>query len=219
MTAAQRTRVGASAGFLGVAVVSVVSVVAGLAYTGSQGEAYSTLSHWISELGEPGVSRLATVFNSGVIVGGAAFAVFMALLAASSAGQARYAWGPIGVGAGIAGMLVGVFPMTTGWEHALAALAFFGLGVMAVGTATADLLRRGDPRFPRWLGVIAGFTLIAMLGFLVSLGIDPVITDQALGVPQARPDIWSVPILEWAVLRGILAWTALAAWWWWRRAR
>ena len=131
MSPGQRARVGTSAGFLGVAVVSVASVIAGLAYTGSRGEAYSVLSHWISELGEPGVSRLATAFNS---------------------------------------------------------------------------------------GVIAGFTILASLGFVVSVGIDPVVTGQALGAPVARPDIWSVPILEWAVLGGILAWTALAAWWW-RRAR
>ncbi len=216
MTDALRTRLGTSAGLLGVAVVSVVSVVAGLAYTGTGGEGYSTLNHWISELGEPGVSRLATLFNVGVMVGGGSFAVFMAMLAASAAGRPRYAWGPIGAGAGVAGLLVGVFPMTTGREHALAALAFFGLGVLAVGIATVDLLRRRDPRFPRWLGLVAGFTVVAFLGFLVAMRIDLRMMDDALGVPPARPDIWSVPILEWATFRGILAWTALAAWWWGR---
>ena len=218
MTAADRPRLGPLAGLLGVAAVSVVSVITGLAYSGTSGDGYSTLNHWISELGEPGVSRFAAVFNVGLVVGGAAFAAFMTLLAASAAGRARYGWGLLGIGAGIAGLLVGVFPMTTGREHVLAALAFFGLGVLAIGAATIDLLRRGDPRFPRWLGVIAGFTVIAFLGFVVSLGIDPLMTDDALAAPPARPDLWSVPILEWATLRGILAWTALAAWWW-RRAR
>ncbi len=216
MTAAQRTRLGASAGVLGVITVSVASVIAALAYTGSSGEGYSTLNHWISELGEPGVSGLATVFNLGVVVGGAAFAVFMALLAASSAGRARCLWGPVGVGAGTAGLLVGVFPMTSGPAHALAAMAFFGLGGLAVGTATVDLLRRGDRRFPRWLGAVAALTIIALAGFLASLGIDPVVADEGLGAPPVRPDIWPVPILEWAAFGGILAWTALAAWSWGR---
>lgn len=219
MTAASRTRLGASAGLLGVVVVSAASVIAGLAYTGSGGEGYSTLNHWISELGEPGVSRLASVFNLGVMIGGTAFAVFIALLATSSAGRARYLWGPVGVGAGIAAVLVGVFPMTSGPAHALAALAFFGLGGLTVGTATADLLRRGDRRFPRWLGVVAALTIIALVGFLASLGVDPAMADEGLGTPRVRPDVWIVSILEWATLRAILAWTALAAWWWWRRAR
>ncbi len=217
MTGRTRTRLGSAAAFTGVAAITIGSVVAALAYAGSHGESYSPLNHWVSELGERGVSSLAPVFNLGLIVGGVGYAVFMALLAASSNGRVRWAWGAIGVVAGVGGLLVGVFPMNDAVRHALAALTFFNLGWIAVGLATLDLLARRDPRFPRWLGVIAALTVLAFTGFLVSLRIDPHLAEEQLAAPPARPGLWIVPTLEWVVVVGIVAWTALAAWCW-RRA-
>src|SRR3989304_4746513 len=46
------------------------SLTAAAAYRGRQGETYSLLNHFISELGEAGVSRLAWVFNLGLILCG-----------------------------------------------------------------------------------------------------------------------------------------------------
>ena len=63
--------------------MTATSVVTALAYTGSKGQPYSPLNHWVSELGEVGVSELASVFNVGLIIGGLCFAVFMP----SSAGR------------------------------------------------------------------------------------------------------------------------------------
>lgn len=216
MNARTRTRIGTTAAFVGVAAIVVTSVISAIAYRGTGGEAYNPLNHWVSELGEPGVSALAPVFNVGLIIGGLGFAVFMAMLAATSDGRSRWLWGPIGVAAGIAGLLVGVFPMDRPVAHALSALTFFNLGWIAVGLATLDRLRRRDPRFPGWLGVVAGLTVLVFVAFLVSLQVDPHLADDRLGSPAVRPSPWIVPTLEWAVIAGILAWTALAAWCWTR---
>jgi hypothetical membrane protein len=217
MSERMRTRIGTTAAFLGIVAIAIGSVAAALAYAGSRGEPYSPLNHWVSELGELGVSTLALVFNLGLVVGGLGYAVFMALLAASSRGRARWAWGAIGVIAGVAGLLVGVFPMNDIAPHALAALTFFNLGWIAVGLATLDLLRRRDPRFPGWLGMVALVTVLAFVAFLVSLQVDPYLAEEQLGAPPARPDLWAAPALEWLVILGILAWTGLVAWCW-RRA-
>ena len=56
-------RVGAIAGIVAFAAIAASCLVAAVAYTGARGEAYSPLSHWISELGEPGVSRFAAVMS------------------------------------------------------------------------------------------------------------------------------------------------------------
>jgi hypothetical membrane protein len=216
MTNAARRRAGVIAAFLGVGAIALGSIVAAVAYTGNRGEPYSPLNHWVSELGQVGVSELSTVFNLGLVVGGASFAAFMALLAASSVGRLRWAWGTIGVVAGVAGLFVGVFPMNLPDFHALAALTFFNLGWIAVGITTFDLLRRRDPRFPRWLGIVAGLTIAAFIGFLVSLRLDTNLADDPLGAPPVRPDFWIVPTLEWAVIAGILAWSLLVGLSWWR---
>ena len=53
---------------------------------GTQHEPFSPLNHWISELGEVGVSRLAAVFNVGLVVGGICYALFMLAFAATRRG-------------------------------------------------------------------------------------------------------------------------------------
>lgn len=50
-------------GLAGAALVAACSLAAALAYAGPDGEPYSLLNHFISELGEVGVSPLAWLFN------------------------------------------------------------------------------------------------------------------------------------------------------------
>jgi hypothetical membrane protein len=56
--------------FAGAASAILGALIAGLAYRGRQNERYSILNHFISELGEVGISRLAWVFNLGLILCG-----------------------------------------------------------------------------------------------------------------------------------------------------
>ena len=217
VTAGARMRIGTTAGMAGAIAILAGSVAAAIAYTGKAGEAYSPLHHFVSELGEPGVSALGPEFNVGLIVGGIGFAVFMAMLASSTTGAPRVAYGVVGVIAGIAGFFVGVFPMNFTAQHGLAAMTFFNLGWIAVALASIDFVRRRDPRFPRRLAVVGGLTVLAFIAFLVSIRVDPIIAESSLGTPVERPTVWIVPALEWAVIAGILLWTFLVAWTW-RRA-
>ncbi len=63
-------RIGPGAGVLGAAAFAVSSLIAALVYSGTAGEGFSPLNHWVSELGEMSVSRLALLFNAGIFVGG-----------------------------------------------------------------------------------------------------------------------------------------------------
>jgi hypothetical membrane protein len=205
-----------AAALIGSTVIAVASIVAGVAYTGRAGEAYSPLDHWVSELGEVGVSSLAHVFNAGLVIGGVCFALFMLGLASSRTGRLRTAYGVIGAIAGVAGCLVGVFPMNQLGAHRLAALTFFDLGWIAVALASIDFVRRPDPRSPRWLAIMGGATVAAFLAFLGALSVDPLVAAGELDVPARRPAMWNVTTLEWAVIAGIVAWTFLTAAAWWR---
>ena len=51
-------------GIGGSLLITACMVITGLAYRGRQGEKYSIFNHFISELGEVGVSKAAAVFNT-----------------------------------------------------------------------------------------------------------------------------------------------------------
>ena len=206
-------RIGPAAGVLGSALLLVLSVVAALVYTGTAGEGFSPLNHWISELGEMSVSRLAVLFNVGIFVGGICLAIFMTSLGLLR--QSRLAWlyVPIGILAGIGGAFVGVFPMDSGGPHVPAALTFFVLGWMSVGLASIDLYRRPDPRFPSWLPWLGALTVLAFLLFL-SLYI-PYLMDTGASSRDRAP-FRLVVALEWLVLIGIMSWVFVASLSWWR---
>jgi hypothetical membrane protein len=201
------------AGLLGSPVIAIGSVVTALAYTGSKGQPYSPLNHFVSELGELAVSRLAMLFNLSLIVGGVCFVVFMIGLAAAGQGPLRVVYGAVGVIAGIGGMFVGVFPMDYLGLHSIAALTFFVLGLVTVLLASIDFVRRPDPRFPRWLAVLGGATVVAFAVFLVILFTG----DSDLAHPEERVAVWPLTIFEWLLIVGILLWVFLTAWSW-RRA-
>ena len=205
------TRVTALAGWIGAVAIAGVSITAALAYSGRRGEAYSPLTHFISELGEPGVSALAPAFNVGLMVGGACLAVFMIGLAAHVPGFYRYGIAFFGAVAGVAGALVGVFPMDHRDMHGFVALTFFQTAWIAVGLFTLYVLVRGPARFPRWLGVPGAATVLAFVAFLLDVRIETVAGGAALDTPAVRPDPWAMPTLEWATLVTIVVWVALVA--------
>ena len=82
-------RLAACAGIVGAGAIGIGSVVTAIVYRGADGEPYSPLNHFVSELGELAQSELAGVFNAGLMVGGICFAVFMSGLAASRPGSLR----------------------------------------------------------------------------------------------------------------------------------
>jgi hypothetical membrane protein len=185
-------QLGPPIGAFGSLLVAALSVISAFAYSGSAGEPYSPLNHWVSELGETGVSQLAPLFNLGLVVGGSCYALFMVALAIVRRTGLAWLYAPIGVLAGIGGAFVGVFPINNRDLHGLAALAFFNLGWISVGLASLDFVRRRDARFPLLLG------------------------EEGLAAPETRPEVWIVPILEWAVVGGILTWTLATSVTWWR---
>ena len=121
------------------------SIIAGLAYRGKQGEAYSLLNHFISELGEVGVSRLAWVFNLGLMISGLCLIPASVSLGLLLPGV----WSKLGMAAGIVTAvsigLVGVFPMNKRTPHIRAAVTYFRIGLLMIGLFTAAIALQPDP--------------------------------------------------------------------------
>ena len=202
---------GPAAGFIGSAFFVIASVVAGVFYIGTQSEPFSPLNHWVSELGEMGVSRLALVFNVGLFVGGLALAVFFFAMGRMRRSRLANIYVVIGIIAGVSGALVGVFPMNNRSIHIVFALGFFVLGWVAVGLASYDIWRRPGPRFSRWLPALGALTVTVFLLFL-SVYIPYLYT----GTGDDRPAVSVATVLEWLVLIGIMGWVLVASFTWWR---
>jgi hypothetical membrane protein len=204
-----------AAGFLGALLMTITAVATALVYRGKVGEPFSPLNHFVSELGELGVSELAWLFNAGLMLGGMAFVVFILGVVATRTGSLRYAYAVTGVIAGIGGSLVGVFPMNDISTHTTVATTFFMFGLLTVLLGSLDIWRRPDPRFPRWLAILGVLDALAFAVFIVLMNRER----SGLASPETRPDIWPLTIFEWLCLAGILAWTFLASLTWWRATR
>lgn len=205
---------GPQLGFIGSAFFAIASLIAGLFYIGTQNESFSPLNHWVSELGEMGVSSLALVFNIGLFVGGLALAAFFFALGRLRHSRLANVYVVVGVIAGVSGALVGVFPMNNRAIHIVFALGFFVLGWVAVGLASLDIWRRPEPRFSRWLPGLGALTVAVFLLFL-SVYIPYLYT----GTGSDRPDVSVATVLEWLVLIGIMGWVLVASLTWWRSGR
>jgi hypothetical membrane protein len=206
-------RIATTAGILAFWTIVLASAVAALGYQGARGESYSPLNHWISELGQIGVSARASTFNLGLVAAGVEFVLFMLGLAMTSPSRLRWVFGPIGIISGIGACFVGIYPMNNPDAHLFAASMFFNLGWIAVGLASLTFLRFPEPRFPRRLVAVGAATVVAFVAFLVALRVDDFSRQRmaSSGAIVERPEIWIGPILEWAVLVGIMVWTLLVS--------
>jgi hypothetical membrane protein len=197
-------------GLLGLCSVAIIlggALVSGLAYTGWAGEPYSPLNHFFSELGEVAISRLAVVFNVGIIAGGLGMGTFVLLLSGRMAGRFRIAIVLVGSIAGVSGCLVGVFPMDYHELHRLVSDTFFVTAWLVGAIFSAWLLAAPRPGFSRWLLVPGAMVVVSFVAFIaVYSTFNP--ADSNAHTITIRPEIWSVPLLEWLSLLSMFLWFA-----------
>ncbi len=206
-------RVAPRAGMIGSSAILACAVITAIAFRGTAGELYSPANHYVSELGELGVSALAVVFNSGLIVGGVAFSVFMAGLGHMRGGAGGVAYGAIGVLTGVAGAAVGIAPLNSPHAHTIATFFFFNLGWIGVALVSVDVLVRPDPRVPIRTAVLGFATVAAFVLFIWAYALSGG-SSNGVGPGEVRPTIDIVTILEWLAIVGIMAWTFVTAWAW-----
>lgn len=194
-------------GLVSAGVILLGMAVAALSYRGRLGEAYSPLNHFISELGEISVSRLAWAFNLGIVAGGIGLGTFLLLLADRLDGRFKTGFLAVSAVAGVSGTLVGVFPMDYLSTHRIVSDVFFLTGGLVAGVFSLWLLTARRPGFARWLLVPGGEVVAVFVTFIaVYSTYHPADPD---GPILNRPaGLWDVPFLEWASLLSLLVWVA-----------
>lgn len=184
-------------GTVGSVIGFLSSILPAAVYEGSEGQVYSIFNHFISELGELGVSELAWVFNVGLILAGLAFIPFMIGLGLHLENIIAKVAMVVGVFSSITIVFMGIYPMNYRGAHALAALSFFFSGLFMAGLWSLAIIFQREPRIHRGLSLF-GFISTACFVAFVSVGttnLDPV---------SERPDFWLLPTLEWAVYFSII---------------
>lgn len=200
-------------GWAGSALILLGCLAAALPYRGRDGETYSLLNHFISELGEVGVSRLARVFNAGMILGGLLFLPFIGGLGVTL----RSTWGYLGMAAGLlaagSAILVGVFSMERLEPHRRAAMTFFRSGLLTVIFFTVAVFaqRAGQRVIPLGVNFFGILAIGAYSAFLVIVsrkqnkkGQENYLLDPT--AKKVRPRFWRTAFLEWLLFFSTLAW-------------
>ncbi len=188
--------------------------IAASVYRDRDGQRYSPLNHFISELGEVGVSRLAWVFNLGLILCGLCLLPACLSLGLILPGV----WSKLGLAAGAVATLsisaVGIFPMNRMAAHTRAANTYFRLGlVMVIFFTLAILLQPPESQFlSPWLALTGVPAILAYAAFLIyaRVGADP--AHNPLDPSQfVRPRFWGLAAVEWSIFVTTIPWLLLIA--------
>jgi hypothetical membrane protein len=204
-----RTQLANLAGLAGIAVIVVGMVISGVVYAGSLGEPYRLANHFVSELGEIGVSALAVAFNVGLVIGGIGIVTFVVGLVGRLEGWFRWVLGAVGVLTGAFGALVGVFPMNDFATHVVVANGFFYPGLATMLLFSGYVLASRHRELPRWIA-IPGFTAAGALFAFLFLGnaIEGLVNGG--GPPpdlgSNRPDVWVSALFEWVAIGAVMVW-------------
>lgn len=200
------------AGLVGVVMGLIGVTLPSLVYRGTKGEKYSFLNHYVSELGETAVSKLAWVFNLGMILGGICIVIASLSLGLILPGFWAKAGLVLGVVTGLALSMVGVFPMNKVKNHTIAAVTFFRGGLlMVLFFSLAIVLQSGEnPIVARSWGLVG---MIPVLAFGVFLGLmwsaDKENRETLETTEFERPRIWKLAISEWSIYFSFVLWILL----------
>lgn len=206
-------------GFAGGLSAMLAMAIPALRYTGRLGERYSPLNHFVSELGEIGVSRAAFVFNAGLILSGIMLFPFVTGLGLAVPNFAAKAGMASGWAAALACAAIGCFPMNRLKPHIFSAVVFFDSSLAAVFLFSVSfwLQPPGAEVVPTGLAAVGLFSLACQFLFFLSGSRRPAGADGSgfmrMDPDRPRPPIWRLPLLEWLSVAAIIVWylsTALA---------
>jgi len=194
-------------GFLGSTIIIVCTLITVFHFKDSNGESYSFLNQFISELGQTGISTSATVFNTGLKIGGAFLALFMLGLGLYLKSKFTYFTAAIGALSMIGAILVGVFPMNINFNiHSKVALLFFRGGLITILLFTLYVIFSKQNKLPKLIIIPGIVTILAVISFLCLHSLLNPQHTPILGPLINRPVFYPQSFLEWIVFFSMFLW-------------
>jgi hypothetical membrane protein len=195
----------------GAILVVLTSGFAALRYRGKKGELYSPLNHFVSELGELGVSREARLFNAGLLLGGLLLLPFILWLGGTLGPLLGWLGMLSGAGAGLALSAVGIFPMNDLEKHTLAAMTFFRLGLAMVFFFALAIAFQPNHQIviPKTANILSLLAFTSYASFLLLARPKPQGDSLEALDPQsekARPKVWLLAVVEWMLFFATIFW-------------
>ncbi len=199
-------------GFAGTGLVILAVFYPAVVYRGKSNERFSLVNHFISELGEVGVSHAAWFFNAGLPLGGLVLLPYIIGLGISFG--SFLGW--LGTAAGIIAVLgvagVGIFPINNFNLHAIAAMTYFRAGLVMVFFFGLAILFQASGKIvvPQAANLLS---LLAFLAYGVFLTLPrhkdkedkPADILDPEQTPE-RPRVDALASLEWLVFLSTIAW-------------
>ncbi len=200
-------------GIAGAAFSILGTIISAAAYRGKRGEVYSPLNHFISELGEVGVSRLAWAFNLSIILSGLCLIPAVVVLGLIMPGVISKLGMVAGIVTAVGLALVGVFPMNKLKPHGIAALTFFRAGLLMVLLFSLAIALQPESALvlPHAYSLAGLPAILAFGGFLIMMRkTSAEETDDPLQPMEGeRPKFWLMPTVEWTIFVTIVLWFLL----------
>jgi hypothetical membrane protein len=197
-------------GLVGVLCILSGAIISAIGYTGRVNEPYQLKNHFVSELGEVGISKYAYVFNIMLIVGGLFVTLAMLGLSAVFNNWFSIILGVAGFVTGISAVLVGVYPMNLIEPHLKAAMTFFNMGLLSMSIFSLYIALSKVKYFPKCFvlpGTAAAISFAIFLNFPSPSDTDGNLSSEILNhISNNRPDIWPLAIMEWIVILFVLVW-------------
>lgn len=190
-----------------------------IVYRGTKGQKYSPLNHFISELGEIGVSKAAWGFNYGLIISGLIFVPFMLGLGLTI----NTTWSLLAMAAGlwavISFIMVGFFPMNQLEPHGKVAISYFRAGLVSMLLFSIAILLQpmGHVIVPKYVAVFGAVAFLAYANFLVIITVmarkNRAKLDTTLDptVQPERPRFSALAFSEWLVFFAQMVWFLMMA--------
>jgi hypothetical membrane protein len=199
-------------GFSGTGLVTLVIICSALFYHGRQGECFSLRNHFISELGEVGISRAAWLFNLGLILSGLILLPYIISLGFVFTSPLGWLGTVLGLVAALAVSAVGIFPMNNLTSHSRAAMTYFRSGLVMIFFFGLAILFQpaGKQTIPQAANIFSLFAFAAYGAFLLRVSLKK--TDQqSADTPDMQPEWERSPVsitacLEWAVFFSTILW-------------
>ena len=179
-------------------------------FVNEQGESFSFLNHFISELGNPFQSKHHYIFNCGVIIVGAGFGIFTYCLSGLIRTKLARVSILLGMIASILCAGVGIVPSHYGNLHLVIAVSFFSLMTLAMTLYSLSILIDKFEVFPKY---IAFYGLGAMISFilLILAPKELIAVQNEQGELFERPRFWFVAIAEWLVFFFLTSWVIVVS--------